>query len=378
MKRLLRNSSAALLAAILISSFLCSQKAFAQDSLLSYQNFKKGVLSSSMSVETGYQSATIGWSGASYPSLFAGQAGYLLIYSTGTPSLLPSPDGLAPDNAVLNGTVVPTNAAALPHQPATFATAKGLTDGTTYHFMIAAYVWDGIHASSYRYSLPATICAAIPPDQPDSMSLPSTGTFSNSISGSFAQPLFVPDGYVVCYSKNSTAPALSDGSFYEAGQVFEGDTVIQVGNATSFSTINSGYQLSSTTTYYIHVFSYVLSGCNNKPVYSKGYLSYDHATSSGKNQDTASKQESFIEMIDIEPNPVQSNSWLKIATLKNDNHVAVEVFAADGKIVAQKMIQVQAGVNRIRLQTASFSKGMYILTVIFSNGVTKAIQFIKQ
>ena len=375
MKTFLFCPRVAISATVLMFLLVYSNKNFAQDSQLS-QDFKKGVIASSISGAGGYQSATLSWSGISYPAEGASVAGYLIIYSTSTPTLISSPNGSAPANTVLNGTVVATTSTSLPTQPATVATATGLTNGTTYNFMIIAYFWDGINKSTYTYSSPAKICLTVPPDKPDNINLSSASISAGFISGSFTQPLIAPDGYVITYSIDAIAPTLKDGILYQAGDVVAGDTVVQVGNSTSFN-ITSGSQLSATTNYYVHVHSYVLSGCSNKPVYSLDYLSNSINVLPGKIQDTTSN-EVLIEAIDIEPNPVETNSWLKIATLKSDNNVSIIILTVDGRTVAQKGIQVQSGVNRTNLHAENLSRGMYILRVIFSNGITKAMPFIKK
>ena len=361
---------------LLLAFVSVHSRAHAQDSLLS-QDFKNGVASSSLSAKGAYQSAILNWEGISFPSSGSAKAGYLLFYSTSVPSLLSSPNGKKPNNAVFNGTVVATTDAALPSQPAINATASGLANGSTYYFMIVAYVWDGTNVSSYVYSNPATICVTIPPDAPDGLSIQNTN--SSSISGSFNQPLFPPDGYVVMYSPNINAPALNDGDVYSSGQGISGDTVVQVSNSTSFNTNNSGHQLADSSNYYIHVYSYVISGCNNKPVYSNGYLSSDMiTTAAAAHEDTTSSTKDFMDVIDVEPNPIETNGWLRITTHTNDNNVNVAIFTIEGKIMAQRKIQVFSGINRISLHTEGFSRGVYILRAIFSNGKTKAIQFIKR
>jgi hypothetical protein len=149
MKTLLTHPRAGMPAIIFILLFLFLQKSFSQDSL-STQDFKKGVPASSFQAMPGNQSAILSWASASYPSSGAKQAGYLLIYSTSTPSLVNSPNGLTPEFAVLNGTIVPATATSLPKLPATSATANGLTNGTTYNFLIVAFIWDGVNASNIQ------------------------------------------------------------------------------------------------------------------------------------------------------------------------------------------------------------------------------------
>ncbi len=378
MKTFLPYPKAVAIAVLIVTALFVNSNGFAQDSQLS-QDFNKGVSASSLTAKGSYQSAALNWEGVAFPVSGVNKAGYLLFYSTSSPSLLSSPNGRMPNNAVLNGTVVATTDASLPNQPAINATASGLANGTTYYFMIVAYTWDGINVSSYTYSSPATICVTIPPDAPNSLIIQGTSS-SNSISGSFSQPLFPPDGYVVMYSANTNAPSLADGNIYSAGQPVSGDTVAQVSNSTSFNTNNSGHQLSPATSYYIYVYSYVVSGCNNKPVYSRDYLSSDSITTAAAAApvDTISSVKDFMDVIDVEPNPIVSSAWLRISTHVSDNNVDVAIFTIEGKIMGERKIQVFAGTNRISLNTQDFSRGIYIVRAIFSNGKTKAIQFVKQ
>ncbi|HLK28043.1 MAG TPA: hypothetical protein VKT28_05640 [Puia sp.] len=250
------------------------------------QDYKKGISLSTFSATAGYQSISLSWAPVLFPSSTALQAGYLLIYSTSTPSLVNAPDGRAPNYTILNGTVVPTTATNLPIQPATFAIASGLADGSTYNFMLLAYTWDGINPSSYQYSSPVTICATIPPDGPGKLNLVTDSVSSMAISGLIDQPLLTPDGYMVIYSTSSTAPAIVNGHIYEQGDVFGMDTVVQVSSSNSFNTIHSGYNLSPSTTYYIYAFSYSVSGCNKTPVYSSDYVT-DSITTLKSRQPTA-------------------------------------------------------------------------------------------
>ena len=263
---------------IFLLLFSVAKKSFSQDSLAT-QDFKKGVPASSFNATAGDQSATLNWASAVFPSSGTMKAGYLLIYSTSTPSLVSSPDGLTPDFAVLNGTIVTTDETYLPAQPTTAATANGLRNGATYNFQVVAYIWDGKNVSSYQYSAGTTICLTIPPDGPDNLVLPADGVSANFISGSFTAPLFTPSGYLVVYSTSAVEPTITNGHLYQQGETFGMDTVAQVSSSISFSTSNSGYNLAPSTTYYIYVFSYSLSACNGQPVYSSGYLTDSIATS---------------------------------------------------------------------------------------------------
>ena len=114
------------------------------------------------------------------------------------------------------------------------------------------------------------------------------------------------------------------------------------------------------------------------PVYSTAYVSYSTATSPTEVQDSSTVQDSFLEMIDIQPNPVETDAVLKISTMTPDNHVVLTIFTVDGRKIAQRITAVMMGVNRISLFTENLSRGMYILKAQFSNGKIKALPFIKK
>jgi len=111
----------------------------------------------------GSSSLTANWGTATYPSSGATKAGYLLIYSTGTPSLVASPNGLAPANAISNGTQVTITETTLPTVPSLTANITGLTNGTTYNLLIVPYTWDGTNAGTYNYfTTGAKTCTGTP------------------------------------------------------------------------------------------------------------------------------------------------------------------------------------------------------------------------
>lgn len=113
-------------------------------------------LSSPVSSQSGSLSATTFSStqinltigAAGFPASGATQAGYLIIYATGTPSLSSS-NGTAPAAGV--GSIFTTSATALPSTPATAVNVTGLSPGTTYNFLIIPYTWDGTNTSTYNY-----------------------------------------------------------------------------------------------------------------------------------------------------------------------------------------------------------------------------------
>jgi hypothetical protein len=104
---------------------------------------------------------TISWTGATWPSSGATQAGYALIYSTGSPTLS-SANGAAPAAGV--GTIITITATNLPTAPSTSYVLSGLAGGTTYNFLVVPFTWDGTNSTTYNYlttSAPTTAATAI-------------------------------------------------------------------------------------------------------------------------------------------------------------------------------------------------------------------------
>jgi hypothetical protein len=88
------------------------------------------------------------WGAATFPGSGAAQAGYVVIYSTGTPTLS-SANGVAPAAGV--GTLINITPTVLPAAPALTTTISALTNGTLYNLLIVPYTWDGTNASTYNY-----------------------------------------------------------------------------------------------------------------------------------------------------------------------------------------------------------------------------------
>lgn len=85
---------------------------------------------------------------ATFPGTGATQGGYVVIYSTGTPTLS-STNGQAPAAGV--GTIFATAATNLPSTPSTAVNVTGLASGNTYNFLVIPYTWDGTNAATYNY-----------------------------------------------------------------------------------------------------------------------------------------------------------------------------------------------------------------------------------
>lgn len=100
------------------------------------------------------------WDNASFPASGATAAGYLLVYSTGTPTLVASPNGLAPASAVSTGTIVSTTATTLPTLPATTVSVTGLTAGQMYNFLLVPYTYNGSAGATYNYLTTSPLTAS--------------------------------------------------------------------------------------------------------------------------------------------------------------------------------------------------------------------------
>jgi endonuclease I len=105
-----------------------------------------------------------------------------------------------------------------------------------------------------------TPCAE-PTAQPSALTLTPAST---SISGSFTAASPVPNNYLVVYSTSSTLSAQPvDGSSYTVGQALGGGTIGAI-TATNTFTLNS---LTSSTLYYVFIYSLNNLGCSGGPNY---------------------------------------------------------------------------------------------------------------
>ncbi len=90
---------------------------------------------------------TLNWNAATFPGTGATQAGYAIVYATGTPTMTAA-NGAAPTAGV--GTLVNVTTA-ISLSPATTTVISGLTNGTTYNFILVPYTYDGTNATTYSY-----------------------------------------------------------------------------------------------------------------------------------------------------------------------------------------------------------------------------------
>lgn len=108
---------------------------------------------------------------------------------------------------------------------------------------------------------PSVAACTTPANQPTAF-VNGTNT-ATGISGSFTAAAGTPTGYIVIRSSGAFTGTLVDGTSYTAGGTIGNGTVIQVGNATSFSASS----LVSNTAYTITVFSYNSGDCTGGPKY---------------------------------------------------------------------------------------------------------------
>jgi hypothetical protein len=84
-----------------------------------------------------------------------------------------------------------------------------------------------------------------------------------------------------------------------------------------------------------------------------------------------------IQLMNVKPNPVQTEAWLNISASENQN-VELVIFSIDGKQLVRQTINVVGGMNTIDLHTLSLASGMYIVRGVFMNGQTNTLTFVKQ
>ena len=188
-------------------------------------------------------SLQLDFTGASFPGTGATQAGYVIIYSTGTPTLA-STNGTAP--AAANGTIFTTSSVVLPSTPATSAVITGLSGNTTYNFLVIPYTWDGTNPATYNYltasapTVSGTTLNLVAPsiDSPSSTAIQNTvatlgGNVTNDGGSAVSQRGIV-------WSSSNTNPVIGD---------IGCTTVTTSGTTGSFTTAVTGLP-SNTTIYY--------------------------------------------------------------------------------------------------------------------------------
>lgn len=132
---------------------------------------------------------------------------------------------------------------------------------------------NGNNGQAEDYVLSIKVPCVVPTSQPTNLNLSVSNTI---ISGSFNHVSPIPNGYLVFLSSNNSPPTLVDGAIYTPGNVYNGYTLIDNDNNTTFS---SGL-LQPNTTYYAYVFSYN-NNCFGGPVYNTASPLTGSITTSG-------------------------------------------------------------------------------------------------
>ncbi len=148
-------------------------------------------------------------------------------------------------------------------------TASGLTGATTYYFFVfpvnSVCTGGPLYLTTNPLNDDVTTVAGLPPcaapvAQPTGLA---TVSSINAIQGSFTAT--AADGYLVL---QSSSPSLSltpvNGTAYSIGATLGNATVIQTGNANSFTSAS----LTPATQYYYFIVSYNAQACVNGPVYN--------------------------------------------------------------------------------------------------------------
>jgi hypothetical protein len=218
---------------------------------------------------------------ATFPASGATQAGYAIIYATGTPTLSAA-NGQAP--AAGTGTLFTTSATTLPATPSTNIQITGLSGATAYNVLIVPYTWDGTNAATYHYltaSAPtasgSTTIASEPTAQATFTSFTANNTTSFTINFGAGTG---GSGRLVVLKQGSAVDFVPvDGNTYTANTSFTGGTglgtnsdnkVVYSSNGTSVSVTN----LTANTTYHVAIYEYNGTGT------AQNYLTSNPATSS--------------------------------------------------------------------------------------------------
>lgn len=186
---------------------------------------------------------------ATFPSSGATQAGYVIIYATGTPSLS-STNGQAPAAGV--GTIFTTSASNLPSTPATSINVTGLTSGTTYNFLVVPYTWDGTNTSTYNYlTASAPTASATTASGAPTLSTPTVSAITNS-SATLGATVVTDGGSALTERgtafKTSSPVLATDNALAEGGTAVSAFTQSRTGLSAETQYFFVGYATNNTTT----------------------------------------------------------------------------------------------------------------------------------
>jgi len=76
------------------------------------------------------------------------------------------------------------------------------------------------------------------------------------------------------------------------------------------------------------------------------------------------KNSNIVSPISIYPNPVSINEPVNVFVDSNNNEVAqVKVYSITGAVISSKDYSLNAGLNKVRVQTSNLAEGLYIISV---------------
>ncbi|HMP76149.1 MAG TPA: autotransporter-associated beta strand repeat-containing protein [Kiritimatiellia bacterium] len=201
-------------------------------------------------------SIDLSWTAAAGPP-----SGYLILQRTGAdPTGTPTDgQGYSVSDTIGDGTV----AAIVTPGSATSTTISGLSAGTTYHFSIVPFNWDGANAQTYNYRTAATIptanattYAAEPNTQATSITFPARTKDSIDVSWTDGNGA---NRVVVAREGSAVDADPVDGTGYTADAEFGAGTEIGTGNFVVYSGSGSSFtatDLKTNTTYHFRVYEF--------------------------------------------------------------------------------------------------------------------------
>lgn len=220
--------------------------------LSSESNFR--TLSSPPTVQASALTATtassteidLSFTGATFPGAGASQAGYVVIYSTSTPTLS-STNGQAPTAGV--GTIFSTYPTILFAVPSTSVNVTGLSNSTAYNFLVVPYTWDGVNSATYNYLTTTAPTASATTNAGPVISITSSMTsFGNIVTATnSSEQTYSVSGSNLIADISLSAPSGFQISLTTATGFGNGLTLTQSGGTVNATTIYVRYSPSSAT-----------------------------------------------------------------------------------------------------------------------------------
>lgn len=206
----------------------------------------------------------LAWDAAVYPASGATVKGYVLIRAT-NPQIptFTSVNGTVPAAGV--GTIVSSTIL----DPAITYSNVGLTQGTTYNYLLVPYTWDGVNAATYNYlTASAATATAITPLAP--CTPPVTQVTAAVVGGATSGTLNISwtagsgtNSLVIVRAGAAVSQAPVTGTLYNASATFGAGDNLGSSNFVCYSGVGTSFtlsNLSASTTYHVAVYTYNLAG----------------------------------------------------------------------------------------------------------------------